>query len=272
MIGSLTGKVALVTGAASGIGAATARRFAAEGAVVCAVDHDLAGATAIAAELDASSGALAIEADCGDPAQVEAAFARCEAELGGPDIAYLNAGIAIGVSDLTTLDDETYQRIQRVNVDGVVYGVRAAIPRMERRGGGAIVATSSLAGLIPFPPDPIYDGGKHFVVGLIRSIAPTLAPKGITANTVNPGITNTNIIDQATKDFLADAGFPVMPADQIAEAVLGLVTTGVTGQCWVCQAGRDPVPYEFRDVPGPRAAGAAGTRPPRLNSDGSALG
>lgn len=264
-MGLLDGKVALVTGAASGIGRATSERLAQEGATICAVDFDEAGASELVAALGRG---LAITADCGDPAQVEMAFARCEDDLGGPDIAHLNAGIAIGVADLTELDDATYTRIQRVNVDGVVYGARAAIPRMERRGGGAIVATSSLAGLIPFPPDPIYDGGKHFVVGFMRSLAPTLAPKGITSNTVNPGITDTNIITQEAKDFLADAGFPVMPARQIADAVLGLVSTGVTGQCWVCQAGRDPVPYEFRDVPGPRAAGAEGKRPPVLNREG----
>jgi NAD(P)-dependent dehydrogenase (short-subunit alcohol dehydrogenase family) len=264
-MGVLDGKVALITGAASGIGRATSERFAEAGATICAVDFDEAGARALVERLGKG---LAIAADCGDPAQVDAAFGRCDDELGGVDIAYLNAGIAIGVADLTQLDDATYTRIQRVNVDGVVYGARAAIPRMQRRGGGAIVATSSLAGLIPFPPDPIYDGGKHFVVGLMRSLAPTLAPIGITANTVNPGITDTNIITQEAKDFLADAGFPVMPARQIADAVLGIVTTGVTGQCWVCQAGRDPVPYEFRDVPGPRGVGAEGKRPPVLNRDG----
>ncbi len=266
MTNELEGKVALITGAASGIGRATSERLAAAGATICAVDFDLSGVRDLIGSLGTG---IAIEADCADPEAVEDAFAQCEGELGGPDIAFLNAGIAIGVSNLTELDDATYQKIQRVNVDGVVYGARAAIPRMERRGGGAIVATSSLAGLIPFPPDPIYDGGKHFVVGLMRSLAPTLAPKHITSNTVNPGITDTNIIDQATKDFLESAGFPVMPAGQIADAVFGLVTSGVTGQCWVCQAGRDPVPYEFRDVPGPRATGAEGKRPPRMNSLGT---
>ena len=101
-----------------------------------------------------------------------------ELELGGVDIAYLNAGIAIGVADLTELTDELYTRIMRVNVDGVVYGTRAAIRCDAGRGGGAIVATSSLAGLIPFPPDPVYDLTKHAVVGFIRSAAPTLAPLG----------------------------------------------------------------------------------------------
>jgi len=157
--------------------------------------------------------------------------------------------------------------MMRVNVDGVVFGLRAAIRAMEPRGGGAIVATSSLAGLIPFPPDPVYDASKHAVVGLIRSAAPTLAAKGITANTVNPGITDTNILAADAKQFLREAGFPIMDATQIADAVFGLVTTGVTGQCWVCQAGRDPVAYEFRYVPGPRGVGAEGRRMPSMDRE-----
>ena len=209
-----------------------------------------------------------MRADCGEVVDVDNAFSTCVHELGGVDIAHLNAGIAIGVADITQLDDATYRRIQRVNVDGVVYGTRAAIRAMTERGantrrGGAIVATSSLAGLIPFPPDPVYDGGKHFVVGLVRSLAPTLAPLGITVNTVNPGLVDTNIMGADTKKFLADANFPVMPPSQIADAVLGLVTSGVTGQCWVCQPGREAVPYEFRDVPGPRTERRAGPPPTR---------
>lgn len=263
-MGLLDGKVALVTGGASGIGKATCERLAAEGAQLCVVDYDSDGAARVAGPLHG----LAVQADCGDAQQVDAAFDACVGELGGVDIAHLNAGIAIGVADITQLDDATYQRIQRVNVDGVVYGARAAVRAMTQRGGGAIVATSSLAGLIPFPPDPVYDGGKHFVVGFIRSLAPTLAPLGITANTVNPGLVDTNIIGADTKKFLADAEFPIMPPSQIADAVFALVTSGVTGQCWVCQPGREPVAYEFRDVPGPRTQRAQGRRPPGLNSRG----
>ncbi|MGH9013396.1 MAG: SDR family NAD(P)-dependent oxidoreductase [Acidimicrobiia bacterium] len=257
-MGQLDGKVALVTGAASGIGRATAERLAAEGARVCVVDLTDDDGRAAAKEL----GGIFVQADMGEPAQVDEAFSTCERELGGVDIAFLNAGIAIGHADLSTLPDDVYRRIMRVNVDGVVYGARAAIRAMERRGGGAIVATSSLAGLIPFPPDPVYDLTKHAVVGLIRSIAPTLAPKGITANTVNPGMTDTAIVGDDARRLLAEARFPLMPASQIAEAVLRIVTTGRTGECWVCQPGREPEPYEFHQVPGPRTEGARGKVPP----------
>jgi NAD(P)-dependent dehydrogenase (short-subunit alcohol dehydrogenase family) len=257
-MGSLDGKVALVTGAGSGIGRATVERFAAEGARICAVDFDDTAGRAVAAGVDG----LFVHADAGDATEVDAAFAACEAELGGVDIAYLNAGIAIGVADMTALTDAEYHRIMRVNVDGVVWGTRAAIPAMQRRGGGAIVATSSLAGLIPFALDPVYDLSKHAVVGFIRSVAPTLGPLGITANTVNPGMTDTNILSAEAKTVFAANDFPLMPASQIADAVLTIVTTGRTGECWVCQPGRDAEPYRFHDVPGPRTAGAQGRRPP----------
>jgi NAD(P)-dependent dehydrogenase (short-subunit alcohol dehydrogenase family) len=257
-MGQLDGKVALVTGAASGIGKATCERFAAEGARICAVDIDDTNGAAVAGAV----GGHYVHADAGEASEVDAAFASCEAELGGVDIAYLNAGIAIAVSDVTALTDDVYRRIMRVNVDGVVWGTRAAIPAMTRRGGGAIVATSSLAGLIPFPFDPVYDLSKHAVVGFIRSVAPTLAASGITANTVNPGMTDTNILAADTKEVFAANDFPLMPASQIADAVLTIVTTGRTGECWVCQPGRDAEPYRFHDVPGPRSQGAIGRRPP----------
>jgi len=259
----LTGKVGLVTGGASGIGRATVERFAAEGMRVCVVDltedagHELADQV----------GGIFVVADASDSTQVDAAFHRCAEELGGLDVAFLNAGIAIGHADLETLPDDLYRKIMGVNVDGVVYGARAAIREMAPRGGGAIVATSSLAGIIPFPPDPIYDLTKHAVVGLIRSIAPTLAERGITANCVNPGMTDTNILSVEVKQLFADVGFPLMPPTQIADAVIHAITSGETGRCYVCQPGREPLSYAFRDVPGPRTEGAEGKRPPGLASD-----
>jgi NAD(P)-dependent dehydrogenase (short-subunit alcohol dehydrogenase family) len=257
-MGLLESKVALVTGGASGIGRAAVERFGAEGARVCVVDLTEDAGREVAQAVDGSFH----RADVGDSEQVDAAFATCERELGGVDIAFLNAGIALGRVELEDLTDDEYRRIMRVNVDGVVFGARAAVRAMGRRGGGAIVATASLAGLIPFPPDPIYVLTKHAVVGLIRSIAPTLLERNITANTVNPGMTDTNILTAEAKAKFDQAGFPLIPPERIADAVVQLATSGRTGECWVCQPGREHIAYEFRSVPGPRAMGAVGARPP----------
>jgi NAD(P)-dependent dehydrogenase (short-subunit alcohol dehydrogenase family) len=257
-VAALDGKVALITGAASGIGRATAERMAAEGARVGVVDLTDDAGRAVAD----SVGGVFHRADVGDAKEVDAAFETVERELGGVDVAFLNAGIAIGHPDVETLADDVYRLIMRVNVDGIVYGTRAAVRAMERRGGGAIVATSSLAGIVPFPPDPVYDLTKHAVVGFIRSVAPALIAKGITANTVNPGMTDTNIVGEDARRALREANFPLMPPGQIADAVLRIVQGGGTGECWVCQPGREPEPYRFHDVPGPRTEDAQGRVPP----------
>jgi NAD(P)-dependent dehydrogenase (short-subunit alcohol dehydrogenase family) len=256
----LSGKAALVTGGASGIGRATTERFAAEGVRVCVVDMDEDGGREVAASVDGTF----VRADVGDVQQTEAAFAHCVETLGALDIAYLNAGIAIGHADITEIDDDLYEKIMRVNVDAVFYGARAAVRQMKTQGGGAIVATASLAGLIPFPPDPVYVLTKHGVVGLIRSIAPTVEPLGVSANCVNPGFTDTNIISEDIKATVAELGFPLIPPEQIADAVVHAITCGETGRCWVCQPGREPIAYGFRDVPGPRTPGAEGLRPPEV--------
>ena len=120
----------------------------------------------------AAIGGIGLQADVGRsdewPGIVDAVTAR----FGGIDLAHLNAGVMTGEADITALTDETYRRIMSVNVDGVVFGVRALVPALAARGGGAIVATASLAGLIGFSPDPIYCLTKHAVVGLVRSVGP----------------------------------------------------------------------------------------------------
>lgn len=266
----LAGRVAAVTGGGSGIGRATAQRLAAEGMRVAVVDLDADAARAVAEPL----GGIALTADVSDSRQVDAAFASCTARLGSVDLAFLNAGIALGVADLTELTDDDYHRITGANLDGVVFGARAAIRAMRTQGtGGVLVATASLAGLIAFPPDPVYTMTKHGVVGLVRSIAPTVAADGITAHAVCPGLTDTGILGDETKAALREAGFPLMGAEQIAEAVVTAARAPAeeSGTCWVCQPGLAPTAYEFHDVPGPRTEGAEGRVPPSLRDDGPGI-
>lgn len=245
-------RVALITGGGSGIGRATAQRLAAEGMRICVLDIDGAAASAVADPL----GGLGIDCDVGDPEQVETAFTACVREFGGLDLAFLNAGISVHWSgDIGALDVRDYRRSLSVNVDGVVFGAAAAVRNMRSHPADAdrtIVATASLAGLIPWHPDPIYSLGKHAVVGFMRAIAPNLAPEGIAVHTVCPGITETGVLGDR-RPLVEGVGVPVMDPDTIADAVLGAVSAPLSaaGTTWVVQHDRPAWPMEFGDVPGP---------------------
>ena len=182
VMGELDGKVAVVTGAASGIGLACASRLVAEGARVVAVDIAEDPLRRMADAL----GAVAVRADVSRPDDW-AAVVDAVRGLGGVDYVYLNAGVTTQEGDITSLTDDQYRRIMAVNVDGVVFGARALVPELVARGGGALVATASLAGLVAFAADPIYALTKHAVVGLVRGLALTLVDQGITVNAVCPG-------------------------------------------------------------------------------------
>lgn len=251
-MGLLDGKVAVVTGGASGIGLATARRFAAEGASVVIADRTAEAGELAATEIEGRF----VQADVGEPESWDAIVGIAEEAFGGLDIAYLNAGITTGEGNIAALTDKQYRRIMRANVDGVVFGARAAIPAITKRGGGAIVATASLAGLIAFPPDPIYNMTKHAVVGFVRGLAPQVEPQGITVNCVCPGIVATGLVGEEARTRLEAAGFVLIEPEEIAAAVLDCVTGTATGQAIVCQTGREPVAYRFHDVPGPRSGEA----------------
>jgi NAD(P)-dependent dehydrogenase (short-subunit alcohol dehydrogenase family) len=245
----LHGKSALVTGGASGIGEATARRLAAAGVGVAVVDRDEARATALVEQI----GGLAVVADVTDPATMTSLVERVEDHFGGLDIVFLNAGTTAGQSGIEDLDVEAYRRVMGVNVDHVVFGLAAAVPALRRAGGGSIIATSSLAGLVPMPGDPIYTLTKHAVVGYVRSVAPTLIGEGIRVNALCPGFADTPLIAHAKDQF---GEFPLLTADDVADAVEAILDRGEAGECWFVQPGREAAPYGFRGVPGPKGAGA----------------
>ena len=192
--------------------------------------------------------------------------------FGGIDLVFLNAGVITPEPDVTEITDEAYRRIVSANVDGVFYGVRAVVPSMEGRGGGAIVATASLAGLISYSPDPVYAMTKHAVVGLVRALAPQLESKRITINAICPGLVDTPLLSAEAKAMAADVGFPLIPATDIAEAVLDRMTGVETGRAWVCQPGREAMAYRFAGVPGPGGAAAGRTPPAALGCSRSIEG
>ena len=239
------GRIALVTGAASGLGRATALALAAEGAVVACAD--LADVGVVAAE----TGGIALRFDVSDLEANRTAVAETEELLGGLDVVHLNAGVATGCGVGDDFDLARYRRAMGANLDGVVFGVHAVLPALRRRGGGAIVATASLAGLTGVPYDPLYAANKHAVVGLVRSLA-HLAEEGITVNAVCPGFAESRIIDPI-RDALRDSGVAIIPAEAVAGVVLDLLAGEASGQAVVVQPGREPLPFNFRGVPGPRA-------------------
>jgi NAD(P)-dependent dehydrogenase (short-subunit alcohol dehydrogenase family) len=188
--------------------------------------------------------------DVTDPA----AWERVEAV----DLACLNAGVLTAETDVTRLTDEQYRRAVSVNVDGVVYGVRRLARVMN---GGTIIATASLAGLTGMPIDSIYALTKHAVVGFVRSVAPQLDP--IKINAVCPGIADTAMLDMHDqRATFAEAGFPLLHPDDVADAMWRAASSKGTGECWFVQPGREPAPFRFANIPGPRSAGASVGLPP----------
>ena len=177
--------------------------------------------------------------DVGEPATWHA--------LEGPfDAAFLNAGIAIGVDDVAELTDDEYRRIMRVNVDGVVFGVRELAARLMPH-GGSIVATASLAGLVAAPLDPVYAASKHAVVGFVRAVAPSLAARWIKINALCPAFTDTPIVAEEIRGLVP----PLMEPSFVAEAALRALGDDETGRAWVVQMNRIE-PFRYPGVPGPR--------------------
>ncbi len=181
------GKVVLVTGGGSGIGRATAERFAAEGARVV-VNSTSESSEKVAADLD---GAIAIRADVSDAQAVDAMVAEAVERMGRLDVLVNNAGAA-GMGAPDEIDDETWRRIVGINLDGTFHCCRAAIPHLEAA-GGAIVNVSSTSGLGGDHVMSAYNAAKGAVTNYTRALALDLGPRGVRANAVCPTLTDTEM-------------------------------------------------------------------------------
>jgi NAD(P)-dependent dehydrogenase (short-subunit alcohol dehydrogenase family) len=195
MSGRLAGKRAAITGAASGIGLATAIRFAQEGARVGIIDIDGPGVEAAAGRIEAAGGeALRLVADVTDEASVAAAFEAAVTAWGALDVVVVNAGIEMLGSDthVHELDLAVWQRIVNVNLTGQFLASKHGIRALRRAGGGSLINTASPCGVAGLcAPETAYSASKGGVMGLIRVMAADYAPEGIRVNGVIPGFIDT---------------------------------------------------------------------------------
>jgi NAD(P)-dependent dehydrogenase (short-subunit alcohol dehydrogenase family) len=240
------GSVALITGGTGGFGRALAPKLRALGVTVVLADLDSDRARQVAGDLDSQFIAL----DVTDRAANEAVVAQVEAEHGRLDAAFLNAGIA-GFDSEDLFDLENFLHVVEVDLFGVVYGAAAALPALQRAGGGAIVVTASLAGLSPMATDPGYSVAKGGAVAFVRSMAPRLSAENITITAICPGFADTAIIDPIREEF-EKAGFPVLTADEVADAMVAAWASGEPGAAYIIQPGIGAVPYKFKGVPSAR--------------------
>ncbi len=199
----LADKIALITGAAGGIGAAAAALFTAEGAKVFLVDVNYQGLEELAQSLGEDRAAfftadMAQESDVANMVQ-----AACD-RFGGLDVALLNAGIEGTVSPITDYPTDMFDKVIAINMRGVWLGLKYIIPAMDQRGGGSIVLTSSIAGVRGRPKMSAYVASKHAVVGLARTAALECANKGIRVNSINPSPVDTRMMRSLEQQFQPD--------------------------------------------------------------------
>jgi meso-butanediol dehydrogenase / (S,S)-butanediol dehydrogenase / diacetyl reductase len=227
----LAGRVCVITGGASGIGAAGARRFAAAGARLVVADVDPAGAERVAAEV----GGRAAVADVTDPAALERLVADTVAADGRLDVLWANAGIAGVRAPCAEQPVEAWERVLRVNLTGVFLSFRAALPPMLAAGRGVLLATASVAGLEASAGSPAYHTAKAGVVMLVRHVALAYGRRGIRCNALCPGLTDTPILDPFAaqlggRDALFARALPSIPLarvarpEEIADAALFLAS------------------------------------------------
>lgn len=252
------GKVALVTGGGNGIGRAACVGFARHGAKVVVVDRDGAAAEATAGIVRQNGGeALAVTADVTKSAEVKAYVKATIDTYGRIDCFFNNAGIEGKVAPIAEYDEAVFDAVIGVNVKGVFLGLRHVLPEMIRQGGGSVVNTASVAGLVGTPGMPAYVASKHAVIGLTKTAAGEVARQGIRVNAVCPGPVDTRMIhaleqqlspgDPSAVGKRYQAALPTgrySTVEEIANMVLFLcsdLASNTTGGQFVVDSGRTAI-------------------------------
>jgi len=232
-----TGQVALVTGAAAGMGLATARAFARSGAAVMLADRDGARVAQEAKQIVAEGGsALGVACDVSDEAQVAALVEKAVAQYGRLDMAFNNAGVMAQIAPTADATGEEFERIININLRGVWNCMKYELRQMQRQGSGAIVNNASVGALTGNPGIGAYIASKHGVVGLTRTAALEYCQQGIRVNAVNPGTIDTQIARDVVggdEQAFADLGKSspigrIGRPEEIADAVLWLCSGGAS--------------------------------------------